>query len=52
MAFGVSQMPTLALNGKEESEQSVKNTALSMPIRHGNTKEAKYRARRKITTKP
>jgi len=39
-------------NTKEVSKQSVKNTALSMPIRHGNTKEAKYRARRKITIPP
>ena len=50
--FKINFRGTLALNGKEESEQSVKNTALSMPIRHGNTKEARYKVRRKITTKP
>ena len=47
--FKINFWGALTLNGKEESEQSRKNIILSMPIRRGNTKEAKYRARRKIT---
>ena len=50
--FKINFRGALALNGKEESEQSIKNITLSMPIRRGGTKEAKYKVRRKITILP